>query len=46
MEGMADYISYKIINDNPFFNEHLHYYADSIENQLWDAQQLSPNDAE
>jgi hypothetical protein len=36
MEGMADYISYKIINDNPFFNEHLHYYADSIENQLWD----------
>lgn len=34
-EGMADYISYSILNDKPFLNEHLHEYAESIEQELW-----------
>ena len=35
MEGMADYISVQVIPDHPFFNQHLHDYADTIEAQIW-----------
>lgn len=35
VEGMADFISHYLLNDEPFMNEHLHFYGDPIEEELW-----------
>ena len=36
LEGMADFISFYILPDEPFMNDHIHIYADSLERELWD----------
>ena len=35
MEGMADFIALYLLPNEPFFNQHLHDFADTIEQKLW-----------
>jgi len=35
MEGMADYLSKYFLPDEPFMNDYLHEYADTIEEKIW-----------
>lgn len=34
-EGMADFISHKLLPNEPFMNEHLHTYGDVKEEEIW-----------
>lgn len=34
-EGMADFITCYILPNEPYFNNHLHEYADTIEQKIW-----------
>lgn len=34
-EGMADFISFHLLDSQPFMNEHLHSYGNPIEEQIW-----------
>lgn len=36
LEGMADYIACYLLPDEPYFNQHLIDFGDSIEEKLWD----------
>ena len=36
LEGMADYIACHLLPVDPFFNQHLHTFGDTIEEKLWD----------
>jgi hypothetical protein len=50
VEGMADFIAFHLLEDQPFMNEHLHAYGDLWEEDIWtefDAQKnLSSRDTE
>jgi hypothetical protein len=35
VEGMADFVSYYLLDGEPFVNEHLHQYGDAKEKELW-----------
>lgn len=35
VEGMADFIAFHLLENQPFMNEHLHAYGDPIEAQIW-----------
>ena len=34
-EGMADFISFHLLENKPFMNEHLHAYGNPIEEEIW-----------
>ena len=34
-EGMADFIAFHLLKNNPFMNEHLHSYGNPIEEEIW-----------
>lgn len=34
-EGMADFISFHLLKNKPFMNEHLHTYGNPIEEEIW-----------
>ncbi|WP_421872570.1 DUF2268 domain-containing putative Zn-dependent protease [Marinoscillum sp.] len=42
-EGMADFVSYYMLGDQPFMNEHLHTYGNEIEEELWKEFELEMN---
>lgn len=35
VEGMADFISQALLPNEPFVNDHLHHYGDSVEAEIW-----------